>query len=303
MLLSRWKHRALRRQLRNLVQEQGVTHIHAEFADITALLACETAHRMNIPFSVGIHAADIHLAKYPMLTLFRGVSFVLACNQAVSDALAEQLPGIQEKIHLIPHGVDLRFWQYRPALPATKKLLFVGRLVPKKGLALLLKALTELPEEISLTIVGDGPMSTEWKALAQSLGVASRVRWMGVLPREGVREQMEQARALVMPSIVDAEGNRDGIPNVVTEAMAMGLPVIGTQVGGLPEVLTEDTGWITRQENPTVLANAISLCLGQPAQTEQRRAKARLFIEQNFDAKRLAKQRASVFRRSRTSKM
>ncbi len=294
-LLSRWKQRALRRHLCELVSAHGITHIHAEFADIAALLACETAHRMHISFSVGIHAADVHRPKYPLLSLFQDASFVLSCNQAASNALLEQMPSLQGKISLMPHGVDLRFWQYRPALPYTKNLLFVGRLVPKKGLPLLLNALAELPDDVTLTVVGDGPMSIEWKALADSLGIAERISWTGVLPREQVREQMAHSYALVMPSVVDASGDRDGIPNVVTEAMAMGLPVIGTQNGGLPEILSDETGWPVPQETPSCLADTIRRCLSQPSQAEQRRLRARTIIEQHFDAQTLANQRRSIF--------
>ena len=178
-------------------------------------------------------------------------------------------------------------------------LLFVGRFVPKKGLADLIAALAllfrEKETDARLTIAGDGPDAAALRARAEALGVAARISWLGVVPREHLRTQLRQHTCLVVPSTVAPDGDRDGIPNVVLEAMAVGTPVVGTDAGSLPEVLSPETGWVCEPQNPAALAALIRSCSGNSAERARRGARARQQIETRFDAVALARQRAALF--------
>ena len=303
--------------------------MHAEFADLPALLAAKAAKCLNISYSVGIHAFDIHCAKYPANLLFNSARFITACNQAAADALSTANPSLKSKIAVIHHGIDLQKWTFDDCLPPKPicKIAFVGRLVPKKGLDILIRALSYLKVsgiQFSLEVVGSGPLEDELKDLANQQQVVEFIHWHGVQPPEVVRSILRQSSCLCAPSVVAPNGDRDGIPNTVLEAMAVGLPVISTPVGGIAEALSNDKGWLIDLQSPIQiantsitfattpslandkewndflsplqLANTLTTFASTPFEERQRRIQnARQLIESDFDARKLAKQRANLF--------
>ncbi len=304
--LSLRRHRSLLESLLAECREKRIRHIHAEFADLAALLAVEAARQLGCSFSLGIHAFDIHACKYPLRRLFGEASFITVCNEAAAVAFRRRCPWAAERLHLIHHGLDLKQWPFvgRVSCEPCLKLLFVGRLVPKKGIHILLKALdllvnTEWPS-VQLTIVGDGPLGVQLRRQAEQDGVTQHVHWKGVLDQEAVREQLRQSSCLCVPSVVDANGDRDGIPNVVTEAMATGVPVVGSQAGSLSEVLSEETGWPVAEPTPETLAAAILAMASQPDERERRRKNARQQMEFRFNAKKLSEFRGRLFEQAMT---
>ena len=299
--ISLLKHRKLLDTLVERLKQLGIKHIHAEFADLPALLAAKAAKRLNISYSVGIHAFDVHCAKYPAATIFGNARFITACNQAAADALIAAKPSLKSKIAVIHHGIDLQKWTFDDCQPPKPicKIAFIGRLVPKKGLDILIRALHYLKVsgiEFSLEIVGSGPLEDELKDLANQQQVIEFIHWHGVQPPESVRSILRQSSCLCAPSVVAPNGDRDGIPNTVLEAMAVGLPVISTPVGGIREALSNDKGWLIDFLSPLQLANTLTTFAATPFEERQRRIQnARRLIESDFDARKLAKQRANLF--------
>ena len=258
------------------------------------------ARHCCISFSLGIHARDVHARKYPLKMLCQEVSFVTTCNRAAGAALIKQIPGIAPKMHLIYHGLELPDWPFREKEPADAPLLFVGRFMPKKGLPILLQALAQLQEageRCDLVVVGSGPSEAEFKALSESLGLAGKVQWLGILPREEVAQQLSKAEAICVPSVVARDGDREGIPNVVVEAMASGVPVVAGISGGIAEILTPETGWPLDEVTPAALLAAIRALRSGPEERERRRRLARQRVEKDFDAMRLIQRRKNLFRR------
>ncbi|NLZ62180.1 MAG: glycosyltransferase family 4 protein [Lentisphaerae bacterium] len=299
-VLSLLRHRRLLRQLQTEIRASHAWHIHAEFADLGALLASVAARHCGISFSLGIHARDVHARKYPLKMLCQEVSFVTTCNRAAGAALIKQIPGIAPKMHLIYHGLELPDWPFREKEPADAPLLFVGRFMPKKGLPILLQALAQLQEageRCDLVVVGSGPSEAEFKALSESLGLAGKVQWLGILPREEVAQQLSKAEAICVPSVVARDGDREGIPNVVVEAMASGVPVVAGISGGIAEILTPETGWPLDEVTPAALLAAIRALRSEPEERERRRRLARQRVEKDFDAMRLIQRRKNLFRR------
>ena len=303
--LSLLKHRKLLDALCDRLKQLEISHLHAEFADLPALLASKAAKRLNISYSVGIHAFDVHCAKYPPDLLFNSARFITACNQAAADALSTANPSLQSKIAVIHHGIDLQKWTFDDCQPPKPicKIAFVGRLVPKKGLDILIRALPYLKVngiEFSLEVVGSGPLEDELKDLANQQQVVEFIHWHGVQTPENVRSILRQSSCLCAPSVVAADGDRDGIPNTVLEAMAIGLPVITTQVGGLKETMADDRGWIIDFLSPLQLSNTLTTFAASSPEERQRRVQnARQLIESDFDARKLAKQRAKLFLNSK----
>lgn len=301
-MLSLRAHAHLLRKLEDFVLQSGIEHIHAEFADLAALLAANVARRHGLTFSIGIHAFDVHASHYTPEAIFAGARFVTACNQAAHDACLQKMPELAGRIHLIYHGVNLDFWSYTKTLPGgdsqTPNLLFVGRLVPKKGIDLLLSALHLLVQRglsPQLTLVGSGPLEASLRQQAEDLGLADRLHWRGVLASADIRALMPAMTCLCAPSVVTPDGDRDGIPNVILEAMASGLPVIASQVGSIAEAVTTTTGWPLEHLTAETLADAIQHACTRPEQREQRRSQARKLVEQRFDAAILARQRQQLF--------
>lgn len=299
--ISLLKHHRLLDSLCATLKQLGTTHLHAEFADLPALLAAQAAKRLDISYSVGIHAFDIHCAKYPAAFIFNDARFITACNQAAADALTESHPSLKSKITIIHHGIDLQKWTFEPCQPTetTCKIVFVGRLVPKKGLDILIQALAFLKKTdmfFHLDVVGSGPLEEELKALAKQQQVEDFIHWHGIQPPEGVRAILRQSSCLCAPSVVAPNGDRDGIPNTVLEAMAAGLPVIATQVGGITEALSNNRGWIIDFLSPLQLANTLTAFAATSLEERQRRTQnARKLIESDFDARKLAHRRANLF--------
>lgn len=300
--ISITKHRALISKLLNLCRTNQIGHIHAEFADLAALIAAKIARKSGCSFSIGIHAFDIHHHKYPNWRLFGHAAFITACNRDAANTFKSLCPWAANKLHLLHHGIDLEKWHFNEQRPQNDavNILFIGRLVPKKGLSILLKAIDLLinhtHQKASLLIIGDGPLHNELLHQAEQLNITQSVTFHEHIPQEQLQSFMSQASCLCVPSIVTPDGDRDGIPNVVTEAMAFGLPVVGSQAGSLPEVLTEETGWPVAPLSPATLADNILDAISQPDESQRRRLNARRQIEFRFDAKKIAQNRANLFR-------
>jgi len=304
-LWSLLRHRRLLNQLVDICRKEGIAHIHAEFADLAALLAVKAAERVGCSYSLGVHAWDVYRCKYPASLLYRHVALVIACNQAAMSSVKEQCPKVEPRLHLVPHGVDLKSLAFGHRQPQELRILFAGRLVPKKGMPLLLEALAYLVNnqgrQATLVVAGEGPMAGDWQEFAQRLGVASCVQWRGLLSQEQVLAEMGAASCLCVPSVVDEAGDQDGLPNVLVEAMAVGLPVVGTQAGSLPDLLTMETGWSLPKPTPALLADAILDAVSQPEEAARRALNARRQLEYRFDARKLAVQRAKLLKQALTS--
>jgi len=300
--LALLRHRHLHDRLRETLQSIQATHLHAEFAGLGALLGSATARELGLTFSVGIHANDIHCLQYSPAQLFRDASLVLACNQSALHTF-RQLPSVSSvPSRYLPHGLDLTRWSWQENLALneprqTRRLLFAGRLVPKKGLDTLLRAmaiLTAQGQDLALTVAGDGPQEAAWKRLASDLGLAERVTWRGVLTQPQLQEELWQSDVFCLPARRLANAEQDGLPNVILEAAAVGIPILASQAGSLTDFLTADTGWTQPDLTPETTAALLGELFQSPAEADRRRRLARQRLERDFDAAQLAVLRAEA---------
>lgn len=301
VLISLYRHRRLLRALREHAHRNQATLLHAASGDLPGLLVARTAARLGLPYSIGFHAADVFCSKYPLDAITRDAFAVLACNSAALAELHRRCPRLAPRLHLVHHGLPLGEWPFQPAdaaPPDRSRFLFVGRLVAKKGLQHLLRAVADsatIGPNCRLRVLGDGPLRGEWTALAQQLGVSDRVEWAGRVSEAEVRQAMRSHAALVVPSIDLPDGNRDGIPNVVVEAMATGLPVIGTQAGALGDLLDTSTGWPTPAGSGHALAAGIAdFATASPTVVARQLRHARERVERDFDTTRLMAAKAQI---------
>jgi colanic acid/amylovoran biosynthesis glycosyltransferase len=248
-------------------------------------------HRLNgrsIPFSIWLHAGtDLYRDRvYLREKLLYADSIITCCefNRGfISEAYPDIAPALLRKTHVCYHGLDLPEFPYQPEDRHPNRVIAVGRLSKRKGFDYLLRAAYQLEGrgvKVHIDLVGDGEEQDALKALAAELGISSRVRFHGWLQFAEVRAAMREATVLVHPS----DGLGDGLPNVLREAMALGTPVVASQVAGIPEALDDGRcGLLVPPKDTGALADAIQLLLTNPALRREYAGRARKRTEEKFD--------------------
>lgn len=264
---------------------RGATHAHAHFATAAAGLA-ELAQRMGGPtYSVTTHAKDIwheEVTDEALRAKLGPARFVATVSQDNADHLAHVL-GPDAPVHLVPNSVDTRRLPRVERQPEPERILAVARLVEKKGLDDLVQACGLLAPQrrVHLVIVGDGPLRSALADQGDALRVDLELR--GAQPREEVLDELRRASVFALPCVVAANGDRDGLPTSVLEAMALGVPVVTTAVNGLADaVLHEETGLIVGERDPAALACALARVLDDPLLAARLAAAARCHVESSF---------------------
>lgn len=235
-----------------------------------------------------------HLARYPhrFRDLFRHGSMFLPVSRDFRERLvALGVPA--DRVHVQHSGIDIRRFSFSPrrAPENRAQLLFVGRLTEKKGLAYALEALASLGDRgagAELTVVGDGPLLASLKRRSTDLGLSDRVRFLGSQPHARVIGLMGVSHLLVAPSVTAANGDQEGIPNVLKEAMATGLPVLTTRHSGIPELVEHGaSGLLAPERDVDTLAKYLRTLLEHPELWPDMGRIGRRAVEHGFDADRL----------------
>ena len=271
--------------------DDGVDAVHGYFAHRPAEVAMLAAERLGVPFGFSVHALD--LRKVEPTELRRRASaaaVVVTCN---TDAFAT-LGAEGVNAHLVPHGVDLH--RFTPAAAVAEpthdaRLLAVGRLVEKKGFPTLLDAMALLVDlDLTLTIVGDGPERPELESQIERLGLADRVTLRGRTTHAELPVLYRDADVVVVPSVVDSRGDRDGLPNVVLEAMACGRPIVASDVAAIASAVTSEVdGVLVAPADVAALASAIRAVASDPLRRAALGAAARRTAEQRFELDRCSR--------------
>jgi glycosyltransferase involved in cell wall biosynthesis len=295
-----WRHLAEAFVLVDQLERERAQHLHAHFAHGPAAIA-HLAHLISgIPYSFTAHAKDLYTTPREYVAQRgRTATFVVTCTEANRDYLAGLLGAEAEKVVVCRHGVDLERFATIDRRPVPGRILSVGRLVPKKGFDVLLRALAVLAArevQFECRIVGGGPLAGELRELARSLGIADRVVVAGARPQtELVREYAEAEVFALAPRVLD-NGDRDGIPNVLAEAMAAGVPLVSTAISGIPEVIDGDrTGLLVPPDDPAALAGALESLLLDPDLRAAVAQAAREWAIEHFDRSRAVEPLARLF--------
>lgn len=238
-------------------------HIHAHYAARPATAARLVAARTGRTYSVTTHAYDIFRPNPDLLANLEAATFVVTVSEYNRRYL--RCLGVTNEIHVISCGVDLGvFSRQHPYPPAGRLMLAVGRLVPKKGFDGLIRACGHLRDagvRYRCAIIGEGPEREHLQDLIAALRLDGRVRLEGPRSQLGVRDALETCRLFVLPATIAADGDRDGSPQVLKEAMAMEVPVVTTRTAGLPELVDGSCGGVVPRDDPGELAGAIGRLL------------------------------------------
>jgi glycosyltransferase involved in cell wall biosynthesis len=275
--------------------------LHAHFGTSIAP-ASAIARALGLPLIVTFHGHDI--ATVPATedaARARAASFGRIQRAiAVSDFIARRLqesgcPPELITVHRI--GVDTEWFTPPPAPITTPRVIFVGRLVPKKGLAHLLRAFPAVQRRVpdaELIVVGDGPLRGELEALARELAVPAM--FAGVRTPAEIREHMRSAALLAAPSIVTASGDAEGLPITIMEAVACGLPVVASPSGGSGEGVRDgETGSIVPPGDEPALADALARLLGDAPLRQRMGTSARAFAEEAFSLARQTERLEQIY--------
>ena len=274
----------------SLIEREDFERVHGAWAHFPASVAWLAARLTGARFSMAAHAgADLYRTQAFLAEKVRAADFTSCCVRGNAEMLRRLAPDAAGRVHWIYHGVDLaRFGAAARSRSAEPGFLVVGRLSRAKGFDDAVRALVRLRARglmPALVVVGEGPERATLEAIAREGGVESQVRFAGSLTHDGILPLYGAAWALLAPSKVLENGRRDGIPNVVIEAMAMGVPCIGTRAVGLEEAIHQDeTGLLAAAGDPEGLAEAMSKLLADPTLVDRLGAGARRSVLASFDA-------------------
>jgi glycosyltransferase involved in cell wall biosynthesis len=287
---------------RNQLSE--IDHIHSAWAGHTAQIAMAAALEKDIPWSFSGHARDIWVRPRNLTAKLNSAAFATSCTHQGVDYLQTQIPAIPSKVLFAPHGLPLEeypFTTHQQFFPPIR-ILAVGRLVEKKGFEYLLRALKLLQEdnlEVESIILGEGPLRRKLEELTSELQL-THLHFEGAVSSHKVRAQMEHSSLLVAPCVVGNDGDHDGLPNVLLEAAALGLPILTTPVGGTRDLINEETGWLCKPHNVTDLANSIQHIFANPQKAFVKARAAREAVEAHYDVMNNAEILAKAFRQSQS---
>ena len=274
-------------KLARLLKLHNCRHLHVHFAHVPAQIAMYASALTGIPFTIMAHANDI----FERGLLLRQKAERAVCMLTISEYNRRYLEilGIP-KDHLGVVRCSPSFWTKSNVNTTITKNGFrigtLGRLVEKKGFDILIRAIASLKKSghaIELLIAGDGPRRRELERLVQTLGIADITRFEGSLPHYQVADWMQQFDAFVLACKTDKNGDMDGIPLVLMEAMAQSVPVISTRLSGIPElVMHEETGLLAEPSDSEDLARQIRRLIETPALRAKLTARAREHLAQEF---------------------
>ncbi|WP_432519796.1 glycosyltransferase [Kineococcus sp. SYSU DK006] len=269
-------------------QREGITHLHAHFATLPARTARHAAALLGIPYSLTAHAKDLYVSGGEALPdVLAEADTVVTVSGHNLRWLARHHPGARAV--LVHNGLDLADFPFTAPTGRPRTVAAVGRLVPKKGFADLLDAIALLHaagDPVRLRLAGSGACERELRAQARAAGLHDVVEFLGPLPQHEVHELVRSAAVFAAPCVVAADGDRDGLPTVVLEAMALGTPVVATTVTGIPEAVEDGvSGLLVPPGEPLALAAALRTVLDAPALATRCARAARARVEERFDAR------------------
>jgi glycosyltransferase involved in cell wall biosynthesis len=255
--------------------DADVSHLYAHFLHTPASVARYAAVMRGMPWSVSAHAKDIWTTPdWEKREKLRDAAWAVTCTRTGCEHLAALAPG---KTALVYHGIDASRFpprdMTRPPRDGSRQddpvvILSVGRAVPKKGYGDLLSTLALLPADLHWRFVhvGGGPLLAELKQQAAGSGLAERIAWRGAQDEDAVRVAYREADLFVLASRISDDGDRDGLPNVLLEALSQGCPVVATAVSAIPELVVDGvTGALAPSGDPAAIAAAIERLARDPA--------------------------------------
>ncbi|MHC4415215.1 MAG: glycosyltransferase [Planctomycetota bacterium] len=284
------------------METQNVAHVHAHFANHPAVAALIIHGLTGIPFSFTARGSDIHVDRRMLKQKLEAAAFAITVSSYNKELMVNECgPPVGDKIHVIYGGVDTDRLSPRPGAQSDEpfRIVCVARFEEVKGHAYLVEACRLLRDRgvgFECHLIGDGPLrQTVERQIAQA-GLKDRVKLLGARPYADVIEQLSRASVVVLATVPAASGKREGIPNVLKEAMACGLPVVASSISGIPELVDHGgSGFLVPPRDTSALADVLQRLHGAPAVRRQMGRAGRERIVRAFNLRASVAQRAALF--------
>jgi len=275
--------------------------IHSHFAWLSAAAALVVSRLLDRPLTVTAHASDIYSPENDLLCLVAGAaSRLITISEHNRQAIVARCPAVQGRIAVVHCGVDrARFAATQPPPDGPVRILSVGSLTEKKGHEYLIRACRLLRDrglDFRCTIVGRGEQQAALERLIAELNVGENVTLAGPLEQPQVRRALGRSHIFALACVVARDGDRDGIPVAMMEALAMGLPVVSTSVSGIPELVRDgETGLLAPPRDPPALAQALARLITDPALRRRLGQRGQALVAREFDIVVNAARLRSIF--------
>jgi glycosyltransferase involved in cell wall biosynthesis len=274
-----------------LLKDKNIVHLHGHFAHSPTSVTLFASLLSEIPFSFTAHAKDIYTSsKDKLKRKIERARFVTTCTSHNVEYLKKVAGNSSTPIFCMYHGIDIGLFQHQqhsvpPAPPY--QLLTIARLTEKKGLPTLYRALKILHDrgvQFRHTLIGDGDDREKILKLISSLGIDKSCRWIGTQTHEEVLRHFKKSDLFVLACEIAQSGDRDGIPNVLVESLAMGVPALSTEISAIPEILlNEKTGITVPPSEPEALSRAIIRMVTDGDLRRRIITNGRKYVEDEFD--------------------
>jgi glycosyltransferase involved in cell wall biosynthesis len=275
-----------------LMRAEGVDHVHCHFSNHPAAAGFVVHRLTGLPYSFTAHGFDLHVDRHMLCEKVAEAAFVVPISEYNRMLMVEECgEHAEEKAVVIHCGVDTGFFRPRESAPPEPpfSLLCVGTLHEVKGQSFLVESCRLLSEEgvdLVCTLVGDGPDRARLTRAVAAAGLEGRVTFAGLRTRADVAGLLRSAHAVVAPSVPTAEGKREGIPIVLMEAMASGVPVVASGISGIPELVHDGvSGLLVPPGDPWALARALRLLHDDPGLRERLARAGRERVVREFDVR------------------
>ncbi|MEM9019201.1 MAG: glycosyltransferase family 4 protein [Planctomycetota bacterium] len=282
---------ALARRVRDL----GIEHIHAHMAHVPTTIAMHAAEALGVTFSFTGHAADLFRDRSALKSKLNRAAFV-ACISRWHRGFYQRMTDLPDaKMPIIRCGVEV---SEQPACGGVG-ILAVGRLVEKKGFDVLIQAVAQMDQPFPLTIVGDGPERAVLESLIHQFDLADRVKLMGAMDNKAIRGLMREAALVVLPCRVSRDGDQDGIPVVLMEAMAEGVAVVSGDLPAIRELIEPGkTGELVEPGNVDQLRETLTVLLHEDERRAALADSGRAWVADEFSQARNIDRLEHAFRRA-----
>ena len=287
----------------SLLEADAPVVVHAHFG-VDGVYALPLSRRLHVPLVTSFYGFDATLSRGALLrsgspawlnylalrhTLARrGAMFICVSKFLKKKIVALGFPAERTVVNYI--GVDTNRLKIRDPNQEISTIVHVGRLVEKKGTEYLLRAFARLSSTwpaAELVIVGDGPLHESLRMMARELGVGQAVRFLGSLPHDAVLGWLRRASVLAVPSVTAESGDMEGLPMIVLEGAALGLPIVATLHSGIPEAIVDgDTGFLVPERDVEALALRLGTLLANDGLRARMGRRARSMVEEIFDLNR-----------------
>ncbi len=293
------------RFLNAVIQHEQPVLLHGHFG-LDAYRLLGAAQRHNLPLLVHFYGHDVRRLpeeagwKSRYRTLAQKATHFVAVTEAMKkDVMRLGFP--EDKISVIRMGIDIDAIRFIPRRKARGNLMLVGRMVEKKGMVYAIQAVKHLlhrKHTVRLHIYGDGPLRPDLIKHVQEENLQHVVTFYGNTPNTDVLRALKRQDILLVPSVLAADQDKEGLPNTVVEGLASGIPVVGTTHAGIPELIRhEETGLLVPERDPVALAEAIQRYLDEPKLVARVSRAGRQIVEQECDIEVLVRQTEALYDR------